>query len=200
MGRERRRGRPADRPGRPKRERRGTVPDGRGHSSVGRALEWHSRGRGFDSPWLHHLPRPDQLRAPEPRGGSEPMGGIRPRLRTGRRVREAGRPGGRDRALAAKSASARRRIGSAPPRACSLARLSVGRTVRTSLARGCSTCPEPAGLARPEWQLKRQRPPCELGGVLGAARRQMRSPAMRKGARTRRGTSIRLAMGSRACA
>jgi hypothetical protein len=26
----------------------------RGHSSVGRALEWHSRGRGFDSPWLHH--------------------------------------------------------------------------------------------------------------------------------------------------
>ena len=27
----------------------------RGHSSVGRALEWHSRGRGFDSPWLHQL-------------------------------------------------------------------------------------------------------------------------------------------------
>ena len=27
-----------------------------GHSSVGRALEWHSRGRGFDSPWLHHHP------------------------------------------------------------------------------------------------------------------------------------------------
>ena len=26
-----------------------------GHSSVGRALEWHSRGRGFDSPWLHQL-------------------------------------------------------------------------------------------------------------------------------------------------
>src|SRR4029450_1154526 len=26
---------------------------GRGHSSVGRAREWHSRGRGFDSPWLH---------------------------------------------------------------------------------------------------------------------------------------------------
>ena len=24
-----------------------------GHSSVGRALEWHSRGQGFDSPWLH---------------------------------------------------------------------------------------------------------------------------------------------------
>ncbi len=26
---------------------------GWGHSSVGRALEWHSRGQGFDSPWLH---------------------------------------------------------------------------------------------------------------------------------------------------
>ena len=26
----------------------------RGHSSVGRALEWHSRGQGFDSPCLHH--------------------------------------------------------------------------------------------------------------------------------------------------
>ena len=26
----------------------------RGHSSVGRALEWHSRGQGFKSPWLHH--------------------------------------------------------------------------------------------------------------------------------------------------
>src|SRR6202035_5177857 len=24
-----------------------------GHSSVGRALEWHSRGRRFDSDWLH---------------------------------------------------------------------------------------------------------------------------------------------------
>ena len=29
-----------------------------GHSSVGRALEWHSRGRRFDSAWLHQtLPR-----------------------------------------------------------------------------------------------------------------------------------------------
>src|SRR5690606_10394426 len=27
-----------------------------GHSSVGRALEWHSRGQGFDSPWLHQYP------------------------------------------------------------------------------------------------------------------------------------------------
>ena len=25
-----------------------------GYSSVGRALEWHSRGQGFDSPYLHH--------------------------------------------------------------------------------------------------------------------------------------------------
>src|SRR5262249_53640934 len=26
-----------------------------GHSSVGRAVEWHSRGQGFDSPWLHQF-------------------------------------------------------------------------------------------------------------------------------------------------
>src|SRR4029079_11225764 len=26
-----------------------------GHSSVGRALEWHSRGRRFDSDWLHQI-------------------------------------------------------------------------------------------------------------------------------------------------
>ena len=25
-----------------------------GHSSVGRALAWHARGRRFDSVWLHH--------------------------------------------------------------------------------------------------------------------------------------------------
>ena len=30
----------------------------RGHSSVGRALESHSRGPGFESPWLHTLPPP----------------------------------------------------------------------------------------------------------------------------------------------
>jgi hypothetical protein len=29
-----------------------------GHSSVGRALEWHSRGQGFDSPWLHQSSLP----------------------------------------------------------------------------------------------------------------------------------------------
>ena len=27
----------------------------RGHSSVGRALQWHCRGRRFDSDWLHQL-------------------------------------------------------------------------------------------------------------------------------------------------
>src|SRR5580692_6223989 len=27
----------------------------RGHSSVGRALEWHSRGHRFDSDWLHQI-------------------------------------------------------------------------------------------------------------------------------------------------
>ena len=27
----------------------------RGYSSVGRALEWHSRGQGFDSPYLHFI-------------------------------------------------------------------------------------------------------------------------------------------------
>ena len=26
-----------------------------GHSSDGRALAWHARGRGFDSPWLHQF-------------------------------------------------------------------------------------------------------------------------------------------------
>lgn len=26
-----------------------------GYSSVGRALEWHSRGRRFDPDYLHHL-------------------------------------------------------------------------------------------------------------------------------------------------
>ena len=29
----------------------------RGYSSVGRALEWHSRGQGFDSPYLHQTRR-----------------------------------------------------------------------------------------------------------------------------------------------
>ena len=30
----------------------------RGRSSVGRALEWHSRGQGFDSPRLHRVRSP----------------------------------------------------------------------------------------------------------------------------------------------
>ena len=29
---------------------------GWGHSSVGRASEWHSEGQEFNPPWLHHLP------------------------------------------------------------------------------------------------------------------------------------------------
>ena len=29
-----------------------------GHSSAGRALEWHSRGQEFDPPWLHQLMTP----------------------------------------------------------------------------------------------------------------------------------------------
>ncbi len=32
----------------------GAMVQYRGRSSVGRALEWHSRGQGFDSPRLHH--------------------------------------------------------------------------------------------------------------------------------------------------
>jgi hypothetical protein len=27
-----------------------------GHSSAGRALAWHARGRGFEPPWLHQGP------------------------------------------------------------------------------------------------------------------------------------------------
>jgi hypothetical protein len=29
------------------------VPNGRGHSSAGRALAWHARGQRFDPAWLH---------------------------------------------------------------------------------------------------------------------------------------------------
>ncbi len=36
-----------------RRRRRASRTSRWGHSSVGRALEWHSRGQGFDSPWLH---------------------------------------------------------------------------------------------------------------------------------------------------
>ncbi len=27
----------------------------RGHGAVGSAFEWHSKGQGFESPWLHHM-------------------------------------------------------------------------------------------------------------------------------------------------
>ena len=37
-----------------------------GHSSVGRALEWHSRGRRFDSAWLHQISFPRHSGRPEP--------------------------------------------------------------------------------------------------------------------------------------
>ena len=40
-----------------------------GHSSVGRALEWHSRGQGFDPPWLHQKTKTYKAKAP-------PLGGV----------------------------------------------------------------------------------------------------------------------------
>ncbi len=51
----------------------GSTPVGlpiRGCSSDGRALEWHSRGQGFDSPQLHQVPRAvAQLGSALPWGG-----------------------------------------------------------------------------------------------------------------------------------
>ena len=41
---------------RPPKGTRAGLPAGWGRSSVGRALEWHSRGQGFDSPRLHQIP------------------------------------------------------------------------------------------------------------------------------------------------
>src|SRR5689334_20353201 len=38
----------------------------RGHSSAGRALAWHARGRRFDPAWLHHA-SPFRLRVAQPR-------------------------------------------------------------------------------------------------------------------------------------
>jgi hypothetical protein len=38
-----------------------------GHSSAGRALAWHARGRRFDPAWLHHPATPD-------RAGDQPLG------------------------------------------------------------------------------------------------------------------------------
>jgi hypothetical protein len=46
----------------------------RGRSSVGRALEWHSRGQGFDSPRLHQRPPVRSMTAgpsETAKGGSE---------------------------------------------------------------------------------------------------------------------------------
>ncbi len=92
---------------RPHRKRR------RGRSSVGRALESHSRGRGFDSPRLHH-PHPDgpfgSLAASvrtEPIGSIErPSGSIRETLRSREAERSAGaafaQPSGRASAVAGR--------------------------------------------------------------------------------------------------
>ena len=47
---------------------------GRGHSSVGRALEWHSRGQGFDSPWLHQAKQRLRRKKTRHRGASSLLG------------------------------------------------------------------------------------------------------------------------------
>ena len=52
----------------------------RGRSSVGRALEWHSRGQGFDSPRLHGWPRSLQA--------AESLEGLPRRTSAQRRLRE----------------------------------------------------------------------------------------------------------------
>ena len=57
-----------------------------GHSSVGRALEWHSRGQGFDSPWLHQFSRRSTACTSRPWGGFRVFGG-RERIRSGGRYR-----------------------------------------------------------------------------------------------------------------
>ena len=48
----------------------GTIPGPPwGRSSIGRALEWHSRGKGFDSPQLHHpFSRSSSFTDPPPPG------------------------------------------------------------------------------------------------------------------------------------
>jgi hypothetical protein len=57
----------------------------RGCSSVGRALEWHSRGKGFDPPHLHQRGQLTQLveclRHMEEVRGSSPLLPTRQRLR-----------------------------------------------------------------------------------------------------------------------
>src|SRR5882672_9515426 len=48
----------------------------RGHSSAGRALAWHARGRRFDPAWLHHA-SPFGLRVAQPRGVRRTKRGAR---------------------------------------------------------------------------------------------------------------------------
>ena len=55
----------------------------RGYSSVGRALEWHSRGQGFNSPYLHHALTSHKARffmRGGDKGGQEPCCALRERL------------------------------------------------------------------------------------------------------------------------
>src|SRR5882724_11338616 len=48
----------------------------RGHSSAGRALAWHARGRRFDPAWLHHA-SPFGLRVAQPRDARRTKRGAR---------------------------------------------------------------------------------------------------------------------------
>src|SRR5215471_16882700 len=48
----------------------------RGHSSAGRALAWHARGRRFDPAWLHHA-SPFGLRVAQPRRARRAKRGVR---------------------------------------------------------------------------------------------------------------------------
>src|SRR5438477_1713592 len=48
----------------------------RGHSSAGRALAWHARGRRFDPAWLHHA-SPFGLRVAQPRVARRTKRGAR---------------------------------------------------------------------------------------------------------------------------
>ena len=76
----------------------------RGHSSAGRALAWHARGRRFDPGWLHHgfFPSP----SPSSRGlGHHPFTvGTGVRIPVGTPVMYVLYPGGFCRAALAKSA------------------------------------------------------------------------------------------------
>src|ERR1700722_5524037 len=61
----------------------------RGHSSAGRALAWHARGRRFDPAWLHHA-SPVGLRVAQPQDAQRVKRGARrsPQGEDGPRFRE----------------------------------------------------------------------------------------------------------------